>query len=168
MPTAGVDFLRRRIHVEEQMQGSNGSKPGLCPLKTKASRRVVPVDDVVLEALAEHVRSWPPRADGLLVTNRLGDPVRRSSFGTCWRAAVARAGLPTGTRYHDLRHFYASSLIRAGLHPKIIQTRLGHATTAETMDTYGHLFPEAEEDGRGALDALLRVESVPSCVKNVR
>ena len=64
-------------------------------------------------------------------------------------------GLPQGTRFHDLRHFYASALIGAGLHPKAIQARLGHATIAETMDTYGHLFPDSEEHGRGALDTLL-------------
>ncbi|MFH8927666.1 hypothetical protein ACH4D4_11535 [Streptomyces pristinaespiralis] len=56
-------------------------------------------------------------------------------------------------RIFDLRHFYASTLIAAGLHPKTIHARLGHATMAETMDTYGHLFPEADEQGRGALDA---------------
>jgi integrase len=47
-------------------------------------------------------------------------------------------------------------LIAAGIHPKTIQGRLGHASITETMDTYGHLFPEAEEHGRGALDAALR------------
>jgi hypothetical protein len=40
----------------------------------------------------------------------------------------------------------------AGLNPKEIQSRLGHATITETMDTYGHLFPDADEHGRGALD----------------
>jgi len=43
--------------------------------------------------------------------------------------------LPKGTRFHDLRHFYASTLIVANLNPKVIQTRLGHATITETMDT---------------------------------
>src|SRR5260221_14010393 len=45
--------------------------------------------------------------------------------------------LPVGTRFHDLRHFFASALIAANLNPKVIQARLGHATLAETMDTYG-------------------------------
>ena len=155
-----VDFLRRRIHVEEQLQGDGGA-PVLSPLKTKASRRVVPVDDVVLQAVAQHVERWPQGPGGLLITNRIGTPVRRSSFGTCWRAAVAAVGLPKGTHFHDLRHFYASTLIAAGLHPKVIQSRLGHATISETMDTYGHLFPDAEDNGRGALDAALRTADVP-------
>jgi integrase len=56
---------------------------------------------------------------------------------------------------HDLRHFYASVLIAANLNPKVIQVRLGHATIAETMDTYGHLFKDAEELGRGAIDEAI-------------
>lgn len=82
--------------------------------------------------------------------------MRRSSFGDRWRAAVEAAGLPTGTRFHDLRHFYASALIAANLHPKTIQARLGHASIVETLDTYGHLFPASEEEGRGVLDEALR------------
>jgi integrase len=163
-----VDFLRRRVHVEEQLQGSNGRSPALAPLKTRASRRVVPVDDVVLQAITNHMQQWEAGPGGLLVTNRLGVPVRRSSFGECWRVAVESCGLPPGTRFHDLRHFYASALIHAGLHPKAIQTRLGHATIAETMDTYGHLFPDAEDHGRGALDSLLGGAPVPlACPERV-
>ena len=63
--------------------------------------------------------------------------------------------MPKGTRFHDLRHFYASTLIAANLNPKVIQARLGHASITETMDTYGHLFPDAEDLGRGAIDAVL-------------
>jgi hypothetical protein len=66
--------------------------------------------------------------------------------------------LPAGTRFHDLRHFYASALIAANLNPKVIQARLGHATLAETMDTYGHLFADAEDLGRTAVDQALRPE----------
>jgi integrase len=40
-------------------------------------------------------------------------------------------------RFHDMRHFCASTLIEAGLHPKVIQEWLGHATIAETMDRPG-------------------------------
>jgi len=50
---------------------------------------------------------------------------------------------------------YASTLIAANVNPKVIQARLGHATITETMDTYGHLFPDSEDIGRGAIDAML-------------
>ncbi len=55
------------------------------------------------------------------------------------------------TGLHALRHFYASWCINRvedgglGLPPKIVQTRLGHATLAMTMDTYGHLFPSGDD-----------------------
>ena len=70
----------------------------------------------------------------------------------------AAAGYP---RFPDLRHFYAPALIRAGLHPETIQAWLGHATITETMDTYGHLFPDSEDHGRGALDTLPGEAPVP-------
>jgi integrase len=138
----------------------------LSPLKTRASRRVVPADDLVLNAVTAHMQRWAPGPGQLLITNRLGRPVQRNSFGFCWRAAVSEAGLAEGTRFHDLRHFYASTLIAAGLHPKVIQERLGHATIAETMDTYGHLFPDTSEQGRGAVDAMFAPADVfPMCAR---
>jgi integrase len=156
-----VEFLARRLVVVEQMQNKV-----LSPLKTRASKRVIPVDDLVLNAVTTHMQRWAPGTGQILITNRLGRPVQRNSFGFCWREAVEAAGLPVGTRFHDLRHFYASSLIAAGLHPKVIQERLGHATMAETMDTYGHLFPDASEHGRGALDAMFAPAAVrPMCAR---
>ena len=79
----------------------------LSPLMTRASRRVIPVDDLVLNAATAHMQRWAPGPGQLLITNRLGRPVQRNSFGDCWREAVRAAGLPAGTRFHDLRHYYA-------------------------------------------------------------
>ena len=85
-------------------------------------------------------------------------PAPASEGGRCSQTCADPAHcLPTGTRFHHLRHFYASTLIAANLNPKVIQARLGHATISETMDTYGHLFPDAEDLGRGAIDAIFAV-----------
>lgn len=92
--------------------------------------------------------------DQIVFTNGAGKPVQASAFRDACRAAVMTAGLPEGTRFHDLRHYYASALIRANLNPKVIQARLGHASITETMDTYDHLFPDAGGLGRGVFDAL--------------
>jgi hypothetical protein len=48
-------------------------------------------------------------------------------------------------------------VIVTNLNPKVIQARLGYATITETMDTYGHLFPDAENLGRRAIDAIFAV-----------
>jgi integrase len=51
---------------------------------------------------------------------------------------------------HDLRHYYASLLIRHGESVKTVQRRLGHATAAETLDTYSHLWPDSDDRTREA------------------
>jgi integrase len=146
-----VDFLRRKVHVLAQAQRGQLA----ADLKTDASTRTIPADDWVLNEINTHIQRYGTGPSRVIVTNRLGKVAQRNAFGTCWRNAVAAAVLPAGTRFHDLRHFYASTLIASNLNPKVIQARLGHATIAETMDTYGHLFPDSEDLGRGAIDAIL-------------
>jgi integrase len=85
-------------------------------------------------------------------------PLRPSkAAGAARHAPTRHTACRRGTRFHDLRHFYASTLIAANLNPKVIQARLGHATISETMDTYGHLFPDSEDLGRGAIDSIFAV-----------
>jgi integrase len=63
--------------------------------------------------------------------------------------------LPRWATPHDLRHYYASLLIRHGASVKVVQSRLGHASAKTTLDTYGHLFPDEEDRTRDAIDAEL-------------
>ena len=63
------------------------------------------------------------------------------------------AGLPP-TPYHQLRHFFASALIRSGLSIKEVQSRLGHSSAMITLDVYGHLFGDEEDRGRGAIERM--------------
>ncbi len=75
---------------------------------------------------------------------------------------VAAAGIqaPPGRRaprLHDLRHtFTVATSFRHGESVKTVQRRLGHATAAETLDTYVHLWPDSEDRTRAAIDAVLR------------
>jgi site-specific recombinase XerC len=57
---------------------------------------------------------------------------------------------------HDLRHFYASALIRAGLNPKVVAERLGHADASMTLKVYAHLWPDDEDRSRQAVDDVFR------------
>lgn len=59
-----------------------------------------------------------------------------------WKPLVARAGLPGGTRFHDLRHTCATLLLGRGVHPKLVQSLLGHASIEITPNTYSHVMPE--------------------------
>nr|WP_301251785.1 tyrosine-type recombinase/integrase [Streptomyces somaliensis] len=63
----------------------------------------------------------------------------RSHFNDKWRAAVELAGLPEGTRFHDLKHFYTSRLGADGKYdPKTVQALSRHAEFSETRDAYAH------------------------------
>ncbi len=52
-----------------------------------------------------------------------GGPIRRNRFGEVWRVARTAAKLSEGGTFHDLRHFYASLLIRHGESVKVVQRR---------------------------------------------
>jgi len=58
-------------------------------------------------------------------------------------------------KFHDLRHYYASLLIRHGESVKTVQARLGHASATETLDTYSHLWPDSDDRTREAVDSVL-------------
>jgi integrase len=157
-----VDFLGRRLTVAQQLVLLARRPPFLAPPKTEASRRSVPLPDVVLEALSSHLGAFPAGESGLVFTSDGGGPIRRTRFGdSVWRRAVAAVGLPPGTGFHALRHYYASLLIRHGESVKVVQARLGHASAAETLDTYSHLWPDSEDRTRGAVDDVLGARTVP-------
>lgn len=72
-----------------------------------------------------------------------------------WRTAATAAESPH--RLHDLRHFYASGLIRSGCDVVTVQRALGHSSAAITLTTYSHLWPDANDRTRKAAGELGRV-----------
>lgn len=158
-----VDFLRRLLTVEQQVQQLAGHSVYVCPPKTASSYRTIPLPQVVIEALAEHLREHPGGRDRFLFTAPTGGPVVRTSFMySTWAPAARAAGLPKGTGMHALRHFYASALIRGGLSVRVVSERLGHANAAMTLNVYAHLWPDDEDRTRQALDELLGGSCAPA------
>ncbi|MHB8488868.1 MAG: tyrosine-type recombinase/integrase [Candidatus Dormibacteria bacterium] len=149
-----VDFLRRTVTVDRQLVLLPGAAPRFGPPKTNSSHRTVPVPQFVIEVLADHLAEFGHGPDGLIFTMPEGGPMRRNRFSErIWQPAVRAAG--TAATFHDLRHFYASALIRHGESVKTVQARLGHATAVETLNVYGHLWPDSEDRTRAAVDELL-------------
>jgi integrase len=153
-----VEFLRRVVRVDRQLvRVAGGVEVG--PLKTQSSYRSVPLPDLVSEAIATHLRSWPAHAElGLVFTNERGGPIQQHPLAMVFEHARARVGLPEWATPHDLRHFYASTLIRSGASVKVIQSRLGHSSAKTTLDVYGHLFPDEQDRTRAAMDDALRLQ----------
>ena len=68
--------------------------------------------------------------------------------------AVKQARLPE-IRLHDLRHSHATLALRAGIHPKVVSERLGHATVSITLDTYSHAIPALQEEAAERIAGLV-------------
>lgn len=147
-------FLERVMTVDRRLVTVPGQPPTLALPKTRASHRTIPLPQVVADAVAAHLAAFPAGPEGLVFTLS-GKPITRLTFGHKWRGAVAESGLPDGTGFHALRHYYASLLIRHGESVKTVQARLGHASAVETLDTYSHLWPDSDDRTRDAIDSAL-------------
>lgn len=158
-----VDFLRRTVTVDRQLILLPGAPPRLAPPKTEASNRVVPLPQFVVDSLAAHMAAHQRGQDGLVFTNEAGGPIRRTAFSErVWQPAARTVGIAgRGETFHGLRHYYASLLIHHRESVKTVQARLGHASAAETLDTYSHLWPDSEESTREAVDQAWAGTLVP-------
>lgn len=147
-----------RPDLGQMLRPQNGLPARLGPPKTEASARTVPLSGRCIRVLAAHLAARPALVGdgfgGLLWQSTVtpGLPPSYSSLSQTVGVELRRHGLPAATGMHVFRHYFASALIAAGVDPKTIQRVMGHATMAETMDTYGHLWPEADEKVRKAID----------------
>ncbi|MBC7460541.1 MAG: site-specific integrase [Thermoleophilia bacterium] len=118
-------------------------------LKTRRSRRVVPLRRAVAEQLAQAAR---PRS-GLVFATARGTPLDLHNLrARAWRPALERAGIEPARRLYDLRHTYATWSLRAGVSIFQLARRMG--TSVDMIDTtYGHLAADAGDHERRLLDA---------------
>ena len=152
-----VDLLRKNVTVAEQLTAVDGKILSGEP-KTRAGRRTLSVPAFLAEQLEDQlaVRSLPG-VDGLVFPNTAGNPVAAPSFtNNVFTPARRKAGL-VGVRFHDLRHTAVALAIAQGAHPKAIQARMGHSSIQVTLDRYGHLFPELDEQIAVGLDETYRL-----------
>lgn len=78
---------------------------------------------------------------------------------------VAKAGVKP-IRLHDARHSHASLMLKQGIHPKIVQERLGHSSIQMTLDTYSHVAPGLQQAAADSFDKLLNGKSENVAVEN--
>lgn len=84
-----------------------------------------------------------------------GKPLLPNTVTHNWIKLVRRIGLD-GIRLHDARHSHASLMLKQGVHPKIVQERLGHASIQVTLDTYSHVVPGLQEAATSGFDEAMR------------
>jgi integrase len=131
--------------------------------KTAKGRRVVALDPGTIEVLKgqaarqleeqmESDEAWVET--GLVFTAVNGAALDPESISRYWRQAVKKSLLPQ-IRLHDLRHTHATLALQAGIHPKVVSERLGHATVSITLDTYSHAIPAMQEEAAALIAGLV-------------
>jgi integrase len=140
-----VDFMRGIVAPAIQWPAE--------PLKSECSKTPIPIPRELALELAAAVKKY---AGETVVSDEIRQPCSPWELQRAVRKARKKVkGLPEGFRYHDLRHYFASLLIASGLDVKVVQTRLRHASAMTTLNTYGHMWPDADESSRAAVAVVL-------------
>jgi integrase len=128
----------------------------------------VTLDGGTLAALREHRENQrlerlslglPAETDGLVFAQLDGTPLHPHSFSAAFARHVEAVGLPR-IPLHGLRHTWATLALMAGIHPKVVQERLGHSSIATTLDTYSHAVPTMQETAAALVANLVLASPV--------
>jgi integrase len=158
---SAVDLKARRLQINRTLTIVDDQLVWAAP-KTARSRRMVSIDDATAKELQahhkrqleEHVAAGPAwNEKDLVFCDELGNEVQPDRFTRWFAIAVRDAGVPK-IRLHDLRHTWATLALQAGVHPKVVSERLGHATTSITLDIYSHVQPELDAQAATTVAAL--------------
>ncbi|MGI8938512.1 MAG: tyrosine-type recombinase/integrase [Iamia sp.] len=155
--------------VRQQMQTVRGA-PTLRPLKGAKGKRSgehrVPVVAELVEAVRLQLAACGEGPGGLVFATPPGEPVSRGHLSREWRKAAQGAGVE-GARPHDLRHSYATNLLREGVSVAAVSGWLGHRSVQTTLDTYWHAIPGDEDRGRAVVARLLGGSGVSDVPQDV-
>ena len=146
-----VDLKSGIIHVRQQVQWVRGQGFVIMDVKTEKSKRPVVLPETALNVLKEHLKGVE---SGLIFTASTGNPVYSNSLYRHFKRTVNRLELPM-VNFHSLRHAHATLLLKAGVHPKVVQERLGHANITTTIDTYSHTVPSLGKEAAEKFDKVL-------------
>lgn len=158
-----VDLDAGILEVRHQMQRINGEFQLVEP-KSKKSRRILALNERVVEALRTHrtkqaadrLRNGLHWEDwDLVFANEIGKPVEVTNLTQRYfRPLLERAGLPR-IRFHDIRHSAATLMLGANVQIKVVSDMLGHSQSAFTMDRYQHVNLQMQRDALRAVAAVL-------------
>lgn len=103
----------------------------------------------------------------LMFPSEIGTPLDPRNMYRVYKRMLKIAGLPD-IRFHDLRHTAATLMLQQGIHPKIVQERLGHSQISLTLDTYSHVIPSMQEEAAEKMDEILVPIEISAELKKVK
>jgi integrase len=162
-----LDLDDLTLAVGSSLYRAPGGKSVFMPPKTARSRRSVALTPSSAKVLRDlrtqqeedgRLLGYAVGPDSLVFRDRMGSPILPRSLTRAFSNIVKRAGLK-GYRLHDTRHAHATLMLRQGVHPKIVQERLGHSKISTTLDIYSHVVPGLQEAAALRFDEGLQGEA---------
>lgn len=153
-----VEWFEHEIHVrhaiskQRSRDGAHKWEWHVGPPKSRKSVRRIGATESVMRMLAD--LKMGARSNFLFPTD-IGSFIDPDNFDAeIWKPITERAKM-SGTRFHDLRHFFASQLIANGETAAYVRDQMGHSSIKVTFDTYGHLFPGRGKEASGRYEKAM-------------
>lgn len=157
-----IDLILGQISVSRGLhQLKDGGYVFTEPKSTRSRRTIALSPSAVLmlrryydTVKMDYAMLGKPLKDDTLIFSTLGIPLRPNTISRAWTMLADKAGVKV-IRLHDARHTHASLLLKQGVHPKVVQERLGHSSIAITLDTYSHVAPGMQQAAADRFDEVL-------------
>ena len=141
---ADIDFKRNIIHIRSK----DGFRPkGIDKKNKQAKTRLIPIHDRLTHLL---YRLRKPVGRVFTYRNR---PYSDNRLGRALMKITEKAGIKGLTRLHELRHSYATFLVKHGVDIYKVKELLGHSDIRDTMK-YAHMPTEFMKEDVKKLEAL--------------
>jgi len=151
------------LHLQRQVQKVPGQGWSFVEPKTKSGRRTIKIGEGSLEAIREHKvhqdllkakigERW--QENDLIFPSSVGTPGDPSNLRIDYNRILVKAGLPK-IRFHDLRHTAASLMLNHNVPVIVVSRMLGHSKPSTTLDIYGHLYSEMQDEAADLMDKLV-------------
>ena len=152
-----IDFMRRMVTVSQVVEEVAGQIRVVAgEAKTMDSLRTVAAPRFLIDELARHLAEYSRDVAGdreaLVFVGPRGGLLRRRFAERTFKPAVERAGLDPSITFHGLRHVAMSILVDENVHPRVMQSRAGHASSKLTLELYAHVTEGADRDAADALE----------------
>ena len=131
--------------------------------KTKSSKRKIVLLQTTKSALAIQMELQEKNKDllgdkykdsGFICTHDNGEPINPENLGKKFKKIIKEYKLAP-IRFHDIRHSFATILLKNGTNPKIVSEILGHSDVQTTLNVYSHVLPDLQKDTMQQLEGIL-------------
>ncbi len=171
-----LDWNNGRLQIQRQVQRRKGEGLVFCEPKSASGRRVIILGEKTLDRLHEYREEqskerfrvgdqW--QENDLIFPASTGTILDQSKVNKVYKKCLKKAGLPN-LRFHDLRHTAATLMLQQGIHPKVVQERLGHSDISLTLNIYSHVLPSMQEEAAEKMDDLFTLTDVSDELNKIK